>query len=78
MHVGVVLKRFIKKSQLDVNKSKLQNAEDVVTFLCTHLSSQPKTYYTRERKHVACVFWHVNTIDVDHQTKYTCDSLKGS
>lgn len=66
MHVGVVLKRFIRKSQLDVNGSKLQNAKDVVTFLCTHLPSRPETSYTWERKHVTCVFWHVNTIDVDH------------
>jgi hypothetical protein len=78
MHVGVVLKRIFRKSQLDVNGSKLQNAEDVIAFLCTHLFSRPETSYIGERKHVTCVFWHVNTIDVDHQTKYTCDFVKGS
>jgi len=35
----VVLKRFIRKSQLDVNGPKLQNAKDVVTLLHTHLFS---------------------------------------
>jgi len=31
----VVLKRFLRKSQLDVNGPKLQNAKDVVTLLHT-------------------------------------------
>jgi hypothetical protein len=35
----VVLKRFLRKSQLDVNGPKLQNAKDVVTLLHTHLFS---------------------------------------
>jgi hypothetical protein len=43
-----ILKMFLKKSQLDVNGPKLQNAEDVVTLMCTHLSSWPKTYKGKE------------------------------
>jgi len=62
----VVLKRFIRKSQLDINGPKLQNAEDVVTLLGTHLFSHLETFYTRERKLVTCVLWHVKTTDVDH------------
>jgi hypothetical protein len=73
-----LLKRFLKKSWLDVNEPKLQNVEDVGTLLCTHLFSQPETFYTGERKLVTFVFWHVNTIDVDRQTKYTCDFVMGS
>jgi hypothetical protein len=42
--VGVVLKRFFKKSQLDVNGPKLQNVEDVVSLLRTHLFSQLETF----------------------------------
>ncbi len=64
-----ILKRFLKKSQLDVNGPKLQNAMDVVTLMRTHLSSWPETSYTKERKLVTRVFWHVKTINVDHQTK---------
>ncbi len=63
---------------MDVNGPKLQNAEDVVTLMCTHLSSWLETSYTWERKLVTRVFWHVKTINVDHQTKYICDYVKGS
>jgi hypothetical protein len=76
--VGAVLKRFLKKSQLGLNGPKLQNAKDVVTLMRIHLSSRPKTSYTKGKKHVTCVFWHVNITNVDHQTSYTCDYMKGS
>jgi hypothetical protein len=78
MVLGQFWKGFSRNHDWVLNGPKLQNAEDVVTLMCIHLSSQPETSYTRERKPITCVFWHVNTIDVDHQTKYTCDSMKGS
>ncbi len=78
--VGAILKikGFSRNHNWVLNGPKLQNAEDVVTLMRIHLFSQPETSYTRERKPITCVFWHVNTIDVDHQTKYTCDSMKRS
>jgi hypothetical protein len=76
--VMVVLKRFFKKFQLNVNGPKLQNAEDVVNLLHIHLSSWSKISYKGEKKLVTRVFWHVKTIDVDRQTKYTCDFVKGT
>jgi hypothetical protein len=74
----VVLKRFIRKSQLDVNGRKLQNVKDVITLMCTHLFSWLETSYVGERKLVTCVFWHFKTTNVDHHTKYICDYVKGS
>jgi hypothetical protein len=48
--VKVVLKRFLKKFQLNVNGQKLQNVEDVVNLSHIHLSSWFKTSYKGERK----------------------------
>jgi hypothetical protein len=49
--VGVVIKRFIRKEQLDVNGAKLQNAKEV-QFLHEHLSKRPKTLYLGARRPV--------------------------
>jgi hypothetical protein len=45
----VVLKRFIKHSQLDPNGPKLQNVQDIILFLWKHLFSWPKTFYSKLR-----------------------------
>jgi hypothetical protein len=39
--VGVVVKRFFWREQLNVQGVKLQNVKEVITFLRDKLSSQP-------------------------------------
>ncbi len=52
LHDGVdaVIKRFIRKEQLDANDAKLQNAKEVVQFLHEHLSKRLETSYSSARR----------------------------
>jgi hypothetical protein len=56
MVLGQFWKGFSRNHDWVLNGPKLQNAEDVVTLMCIHLSSQPETSYTRERKPITCFF----------------------
>jgi hypothetical protein len=60
----VVLKTFIKHSQLDPNGPKLQNAQDIIFFMCEHLFSWRKTSYSKVRKLVPCVFFGLSSFQM--------------
>lgn len=74
---GAVLKRYMHNAQLDVHGPKLQDAETVVRFLREKLSIRPKSCYSSERTPVDRTFWHVLEEDVDRETEYDCEPIKG-
>ncbi len=76
--VGVIIKRFIRKEQLDANGAKLQNAKEVVQFLHEHLSKKPMTSYSSLRKPLWKVFWLVKEEGVPMKLLiFSCDNIKG-
>jgi hypothetical protein len=75
--VGVVLKRFIWRVQLDVKSIKLQNAKLVVFLLKEKLNGQPESSYSSGLRFVTHIFFHVKHVDVDRVIQYTCDAIKG-
>ncbi len=52
----VVIKRFIQREQLNAHGTKLQNAEDVVNFLCANISDHLKSSYMGKKKPLCQVF----------------------
>ncbi len=73
-----IIKRFSRGEQLNVHGEKLQNAEEVVTFLRKHLFDRPKTSYVSVRKPIKGLFWHIK---LDHviqkNSSCNCDLVKG-
>jgi hypothetical protein len=53
---------------LDVHGPNLQNAIDV-DLLHNYLSSRPNSLYSKEKKIINHLFWHVKLEDVDWLTK---------
>jgi hypothetical protein len=62
---GAVLKRFIKQVQFNVERPKIQNAEQVVNLFCSHLNTHLKTSYSGHRIPIMHTFWHVNVTSMD-------------
>ncbi len=56
--VGVVIKTFFHRKQLNAHGHKLQNAKEVVMFLQEHLSSRPKhiVVHANHSKESFCMF----------------------
>jgi len=80
LHDGArtIIKRFLRREQLNVHGEKLQNAKEVVTFLKKHLSDRPKTSYVGVRKLIKWLFWHIKLDDVlQNNSSYNCDLVKG-
>ncbi len=50
----------------------------MVDLLHSHMSSRPKSSYSKERRTFNHVFWHVKLEDVDRLTKYNCEIVKGT
>lgn len=73
-----IMKRFLRREQLNVHGEKLQNAEEVVTFLKKHLSDRPKISYVNVRKPIKSLFWHIKLNDViQNNSSCNCDLVKG-
>jgi hypothetical protein len=73
----VVIKRFLKREHLNAHKEKLQNANDVVTFMKKLLSYRIKTSYNHKRKLLKRFFWLVKLDDViQNNTSFNCDHVK--
>jgi hypothetical protein len=47
---SAVVEQFVWWEQLKSHGVKLQNASEVVQFLCEHLSNQPKSSYIGKKK----------------------------
>jgi len=60
----IVLKIFIKHSQLDPNGPKLQNVQDIILFMCEHLFSWHKTSYSKVRRLIPCVFFGLSSFQM--------------
>jgi hypothetical protein len=74
----VVIKRFLKKEQLNVHGEKLQNVEKVVTLLKKHLSNKLETSYVNVRKPIKRFSWHIKSNDViQNNSSFNCDLVKG-
>lgn len=74
-----IIKRFLRREQLNVHGEKLQNVEEVVTFLRKDLSDRPKTSYVGARKPIKRLFWHIKLDDViQNNSSCNCDLVKGS
>lgn len=73
---GALLKCFIRTAQLDVHGPRLEDAETVVEFLREKLSERPRSAYG-DRRPVQRTFWHVLEDDVDRESNFDCDPIKG-
>ena len=74
---GAVIKRYMRNAQLDMLGPRLQDAETVCQFLREKLSVRPESSYSGERRPVRRTFWHVLEEDVDRETEYDCEPIKG-
>jgi hypothetical protein len=74
--VDVILKRFIRQVQLDVERPQLQNLEQVVNLLWNCLSTQQKKSYSWAKRLVTWTFWHVKLANVDQIAKYITNLFK--
>jgi hypothetical protein len=60
-----------------VSGPRLQDFETVYRFLREKLSERPESCYSSERRPVDCTFWHVTEDDIDRETEYDCEPIKG-
>jgi hypothetical protein len=73
-----IIKRFLKRKQLNVHGEKLQNAKEVVTFLKKHLFDTPNTSYASVNKLIKRFFWHIKSDDVIRNNySFNCNHDKG-
>lgn len=76
---GAVVKRFIRKEQLNAHGAKLTCAADVVQFLKENLAERPESSYTGARKPMKRMFWHIGANDVKHKDEaHDCDVVQGT
>jgi hypothetical protein len=77
--VGVIIKRFLWREQLDAHGTKLQNAKKVVDFLHKHLSDRPEASYTSVKRILRRVFQLVKAKEVSQNSNsFNYDLIKGT
>jgi len=75
-----MLKRFIRKVQLDVQGLELENAKEVVSLLKEQNEvDDPKSSYSdASTRFVTQTFFHVKPNDIDKVTKYIIETIKST
>jgi hypothetical protein len=64
---------------LNAYGTKLQNAIEVVNFLHSNLFDHLESSYTRRKRPLHKVFWHVDENDVDRSSPmFACDRVEGT
>ncbi len=77
--VGVVVKKVLRRKQLNVEGVKFQNVEKVVAFLCDKLSSWPKSSYFGSWRPLKRIFSNVRVEAVDRRSPiFIYDPIKGT
>jgi hypothetical protein len=57
----------------------VQNAEEVVEFLCDRISNKQESSYSSSMKCFCRIFWHVKNENVDMVSLlFICDPIKGT
>jgi len=76
--VGAIIKWFLRQKQLNAHGVPLQNAADIVSFLCKSLFQRLETFYTGHHKPIKRIFWFIGIDDVDQNTAHPCDPILGT
>ncbi len=77
--VGTMIKRFLRREQLDVHGVKLPNAKEVVNFLRKHLSKRLETSFIGVKRPLQRVFWLMKADDVwRNSSSFNYDPIKGT
>jgi len=71
---GTMIKWFLHRKQLNPQGRKLQNAMEVVAFLCEQLFSRLELSHFGSMKPLHITFLHVDKIS----PLYICDPIKGT
>ncbi len=74
-----IIKHFIRCEKLNVHGTQLQNVEEVVNFLHVNLFNRPNSFYTKKKKPLHRMFWHVLFEHVDcNSNTYACDAVEST
>jgi hypothetical protein len=73
-----VLKRFIKKCQLDVWRTLAPKCKIGCVLLHEHLNHCLETSEGGEQRLISWTFWHIKTTNVDQTIKCTCSTIMGT
>jgi hypothetical protein len=74
-----VIKWLLCTKQFNPQGRKLQNAMEIVAFLCEQLFFRLESSYFGSMKPLHITFWHVKVEDVDKISHlYICDPIKGT
>ncbi len=74
---GTILKQEIKKEQVNMDATKLQNATDVLSF-CLKKQQEKHSAYPNARRQVSHFFHLVNPRDVNRSATWDCKNIMGT
>jgi hypothetical protein len=76
---GAVVKRALRKHQLQHPEDELANAEQCVQFLKSRFSHRVLSSYEQSKEvPIFREFWHIGVDDVDRSNSWACRTIPGS